>query len=185
MSLSSLIVQREVATIRQVEEALARQVLYGGDLVTNVLEVAQVPETVLVLLLAETLHIPAAPIGALPLPSAAARSLVPGELAIRRALFPLQLTGDTLFVAIAEPLEQDVKAELSFALGVQLEQRVAPLVRIREALAATYDAPLDRRMQRLIGRLAGVDPSGPNSLPPPARDRSTRGRAKGRKRGLA
>ena len=167
MSLSSLIVQREVATIRQVEEALARQVLYGGDLVTNVLEVAQVPETVLVLLLAETLHIPAAPIGALPLPSAAARSLVPGELAIRRALFPLQLTGDTLFVAIAEPLEQDVKAELSFALGVQLEQRVAPLVRIREALAATYDAPLDRRMQRLIGRLAGVDPSGPNSLPPP------------------
>jgi len=166
MSLSSLIVQREVATIRQVEEALARQVLYGGDLVTNVLEVAQVSESVLVQLLAETLHIPAAPIGALPLPSAAARALVPPDLAIRRALFPLHLTGDTLFVAIAEPLEQDVKAELSFALGVQLEQRIAPLVRIREALAAAYDAPLDRRMQRLIGRLAGIDTSGSGSFPP-------------------
>jgi hypothetical protein len=166
LSLSSLIVQREVATIRQVEEALARQVLYGGDLVTNVLEVAQVPESVLVLLLAETLHIPHAPIGALPLPSAAARALVPGDLAIRRSLFPLQLAGDTLFVAVAEPLEQYVKAELSFALGVQIEERVAPLVRIREALAATYDAPLDRRMQRLIGRLAGIDTSASNSLPP-------------------
>lgn len=166
LSLSSLIVQREVATIRQVEEALARQVLYGGDLVTNVLEVAQVPESVLVLLLAETLHIPHAPIGALPLPSSAARALVPGDLAIRRSLFPLQLAGDTLFVAVAEPLEQFVKAELSFALGVQIEERVAPLVRIREALAATYDAPLDRRMQRLIGRLAGVDTSASNSLPP-------------------
>jgi len=30
MSLSSLIVQREIATIRQVEEALARQVLYAA-----------------------------------------------------------------------------------------------------------------------------------------------------------
>ena len=41
MSLSSLIVQREIATIREVEEALARQVLYGGDLVTNLFEVTR------------------------------------------------------------------------------------------------------------------------------------------------
>ena len=44
MSLSSLIVQREIATIREVEEALARQVLYGGDLVTNLLEVSRLEE---------------------------------------------------------------------------------------------------------------------------------------------
>src|SRR5271169_4682505 len=80
MSLSSLIVQREVATIRQVEEALARQVLYGGDLVTNVLEVAQVPEEVLVPLLAETAHMPHAPLRALPPPSQAAHALVPTDL---------------------------------------------------------------------------------------------------------
>ena len=49
MSLSSLIVQREIATIRQVEEALARQVLYGGDLVTNILEVAKLDEAMLVM----------------------------------------------------------------------------------------------------------------------------------------
>jgi HEAT repeat protein len=166
MSLSSLIVQREVATIRQVEEALARQVLYGGDLVTNLLEVAEVPESVLVLLLAETLHIPNAPVGALPLPNAAARALVPAEVAIRRSFSPLQLTGDTLFVAVAEPLEQYVKAELSFALGVQIEERVAPLVRIREALAAAYDAPLDRRMERLIARLAKFDSAASTDRPP-------------------
>ncbi len=167
MSLSSLIVQREVATIRQVEEALARQVLYGGDLVTNVLEVADLPESVLVLLLAETLHIPHAPIGPLPVPSAAARALVPGELATRRSIFPLHLVGDTLFVAVAEPLEQYVKAELSFALGVQIEERVAPLVRIREALTATYDAPLERRMQRLVAKLSATGVIDPSSPPPP------------------
>ena len=38
-SLSSQLVEREIATMKQVEEALARQVLYGGDLATNLLEV--------------------------------------------------------------------------------------------------------------------------------------------------
>ena len=38
-SLSSLIVQRQVATIAEVEQAIARQVIHGGDLVTNLLEV--------------------------------------------------------------------------------------------------------------------------------------------------
>src|SRR5580658_1670959 len=123
MSLSSLIVQREVATIRQVEEALARQVLYGGDLVTNVLEVAQVPEQLLMPLVAETAHMPHAPLGALPPSTPEARSLVPQELAVRRSLFPLDLSsprdpgGAILTVAVAEPLEHDVLEELAFALG--------------------------------------------------------------------
>ena len=61
MSLSSLIVQREVATMRQVEEALARQVIYGGDFVTNLLEVARLDESLLTRLLAESMRLPAAP----------------------------------------------------------------------------------------------------------------------------
>ena len=36
--LSSAVVQRKLASLRDVEEALARQVLYGGDFVTNLLE---------------------------------------------------------------------------------------------------------------------------------------------------
>ena len=37
-TLSSLIVQRQIASMREVEEAIARQVLHGGDLLTNLLE---------------------------------------------------------------------------------------------------------------------------------------------------
>src|ERR1700722_10692136 len=112
MSLSSLIVQREVATIRQVEEALARQVLYGGDLVTNLLEVVQLPEDILVPLLSESLGMAHAPLGELPLPEARARSLVPAELATRRGLAPLAVADDKLVLAVAEPLPEDVVEEL-------------------------------------------------------------------------
>ena len=89
MSLSSLIVQREVATMRQVEEALARQVIYGGDLVTNLLEVARVDESVLIGLLAESMRIPPGPAGELPAAADAVRLLVPKEVAVERTVVPL------------------------------------------------------------------------------------------------
>ncbi len=174
MSLSSLIVQREVATMRQVEEALSRQVLYGGDLVTNLLEVAQLPENVLVPLLAESLGMPHAPPGELAAPDQRSRMLVPEELATRRALMPLRVEtsaglGDRLLLAVAEPLPDDVVDELAFALGMPIEQRIAPMVRIRQAISVWYGVPLERRMRRLVGRLGG-EATEPGSLPPLLRD---------------
>jgi hypothetical protein len=155
MSLSSLIVQREVATMRQVEEALARQVIYGGDLATNLLEVAPVNETALTQLIAEAMRLTPAPTGELPVAPERAR-LVPQEMAISRGIVPLQLDGEVLVLAVAEPIPAEVEERLMFALGVAIDQRVAPSVRIRQAIARLYGAPLDRRMQRLIARLSGL-----------------------------
>jgi hypothetical protein len=166
MSLSSLIVQREVATMRQVEEALARQVIYGGDLVTNLLEVARVDEAVLTGLLAESMRLSPAPAGELPAAPEAVRSLVPREVALERTVVPLAVEGDgKLVLAVAEPLPADLVEQLRFALGMTLEQRAAPAVRVQQAVAKAYGVPLERRMVRLIARLSG-DASGGNSLPP-------------------
>src|ERR1700723_2496962 len=101
MSLSSLIVQREIATIRQVEEALARQVLYGGDLVTNMLEVAKLDEATLTGLLAESFGMAAAPAGPLPIPSERARNLITAEMAAGRAMVPQSVENGTLVIAVA------------------------------------------------------------------------------------
>src|SRR5271154_873522 len=98
MSLSSLIVQREIATIRQVEEALARQVLYGGDLVTNILEVAKLDEATL------TMRLAAATLGPLPLPSERAKALVTADVASVRAIVPLAIENGVLVIAVPEPL---------------------------------------------------------------------------------
>ena len=51
-TLGASIVQRGIATVSDVEEALARQVMYGGDLATNLLELASVREEELTELLA-------------------------------------------------------------------------------------------------------------------------------------
>ena len=166
MSLSSLIVQREIATIRQVEEALARQVLYGGDLVTNLLEVTAVDEWQLATLAAEEAKLPPAPAGALKVPAKEVLELIPAELAVRRGLFPLSSAGEKIVVALSEPLGKDEEEQLAFAMGQQIEQVYALVVRVREALSSAYGAPLERRLEALIQRLAGQDARIPSSRPP-------------------
>src|SRR5579859_7795632 len=151
MSLSSLIVQREVATMRQVEEALARQVIYGGDLVTNLLEVAPVEEAVLTPLLAESMHLAAAPSGELAPPSEAVRSLIPAEVAVQQSIVPLEADAAQLILAVVEPIPSDVRDQLAFALGMRIEEVAAPAVRVWQAVSRAYGVQLDRRMQRLIG----------------------------------
>lgn len=155
MHLSSLIVQREIATIREVEEALARQVLYGGDLVTNLLEVSDVREASLMSVVAEVLGLPPAPTGELPKPGEDAQRLIAAEVAGGHNLTPLSVDRHGLVVAVAEPLSAEVEQELAFALAVPIAQRVAPLVRIRQALQRDYGIPLDRRFHRLLSRLLG------------------------------
>ncbi len=166
MSLSYLIVQREVATIREVEEALARQVIYGGDLLTNLLEVARLDEGVLTAILAAEHGLDVGPTGEIPAPTEAARAIFPREMAIARSIAPIAIENDRLVDAEAERLPGEVTEQLAFTLGVAVEQRAALLVRVRQAITAAYGVPLERRMDRLVARLGGAPSSFTGSTPP-------------------
>ncbi len=156
--------------MRAVEDAIARQVFHGGDLATNLLEVAVLREDVLMPLVAESFGLePAAP-GRLAPPSPDVLRLVPGDLALRHGMYPLALRDRALVVAVAEPLPAAVEDDLGFALDLAIRQVVAPLVRVRQAIAESYGIPLDRRHLRLVAKLDGkADPS-PSAAPPPDRD---------------
>ncbi len=154
-SLSSLIVQRQVATIAEVEQAISRQVIHGGDLVTNLLEVTPGCEFPLTHVLAESLGIPSVPPGRMPAPSNEVLDIVPVEMALRYGIFPLRLSGKTLVVATGEKLNSAVMNDLAYMLGLDLAQVAAPLIRIREGIAAHYGVPLEPRQLRLVQRLDG------------------------------
>jgi hypothetical protein len=47
-ALTSLLVRDDVVSVRQIEDALERQVLEGGELDTALLELSDVPENVLI-----------------------------------------------------------------------------------------------------------------------------------------
>src|SRR6478735_8178683 len=164
-SLSSSIVNQQVATVRDVEEALSRQSLYGGDLITNLLELAAVSEERLGRVLAECHDLEPAPPGELPVAPEYVRRLVPADVAQRFALYPLEEREGTLTLAVAEPLPNEAEQDLSFSLGSKIVQKVALLVRVRQAISRDYGSPLDRRSLRVLARLSGRPDPSPSSIP--------------------
>src|SRR5688572_28709845 len=164
-TLSSNIVKREVASPKDVELALARQSLHGGDLVTNLLEVAHLNEERLLRTIAESLGLEAAPAGELPPTGDGLLRLVPSDLARRHGFFPLSEADGSLVVAVSEPLGGDAESDLEFSLGLKLVQKAATLVRVKQALARDYGVPLDRRSARVVARLDGKPDPSP-SVPP-------------------
>ena len=168
-SLSSLVAARGVATMAEVEEAITRQVLHGGDLVTSLLEILdRTKEPQLTGVLAE--HLLLAPTFS-PLPPASPEllRLLPADLARRHTIYPIAYTQRSLTVAVWELLPEEALGDLSFVLGRSIVQAAAPAVRIREALLRDYAIPLDRRLLRLLARLDGQRDPSPSSLPPPRR----------------
>jgi hypothetical protein len=166
-TLSSSIVKHNVASVRDVEEALARQAMYGGDLVTNLLELSAVSEAELARLLAESHEIGAAPAGELPASSHDVLRLVPKDLARRFGLYPLEQNGDALLVAVSEPLPSEVESDLGFSLGLRIEQCIALAVRVQQALARDYGLSLEQRAERILAKLAGRPDPNPSVAPGP------------------
>jgi hypothetical protein len=166
-TLSSSIVKHDVASVRDVEEALARQAMYGGDLVTNLLELSALSEAALAKTLTDTYELDAAPAGELPESGLEVLRLVPRDLARRFVLYPLGREGDSLVVAVAEPLPSEVESDLAFSLGLRIQQRVGLAVRIHQALARDYSLSLEPRAARILAKLSGLPDPNPSRYPAP------------------
>ncbi len=172
--LSSSIVKHQLASMEQVEEALARQAAYGGDLLTNLLELQSLSEARLSEALAESFGLEAAQVGELTRSPEHVRRLVPADVAQRFACYPIEEQGGILVLAVSEPLPAEVENDLGFGLGVTIVQQVAPLVRVRQAVARDYGQPLDERTARALARLEGRASTSPSAPPPGDHDRAER-----------
>ncbi len=166
-NLQSLLIERGVATMRQIEEAMAKQVLYGGDLASHVLEqVGPGAEEALLSAHGAFHGLTPATAGPLPPSSPRAAQVVATELALRHLFYPLSLDETGLRVAVAAPLPEEVEGDLFFVLSVPPRQMITSRIRVRQALARDFGLPLEPREQRLLSRLEGR-PKSPSTVPPP------------------
>jgi hypothetical protein len=157
--------QRGIASAREMSEALARCQLHGGDLTTSLLQFVSADEAALSAAVSECYGLPAVNVGLLAAPDEDALHLLPREVAERYCCFPIDANTTRLVLAVAHPLAPALKEELSFALGVNIEERVALEVRIRQAISRYYGLPLSARNQRGIARLDGDIDSAPLETP--------------------
>ncbi|HKP57273.1 MAG TPA: hypothetical protein VJV78_11160, partial [Polyangiales bacterium] len=157
-ALTSLLVRDEVVSVRQIEDAIARQVLEGGELDTALLELDAVPENVLNAYRAASYRLPAVARDEVMSVSAATLSLITEGQAQRLRIIPITHDATTLVVASAQPLPEAEREGLSEAIGMRIESCVCCEIRIEAALAHHYGAVLSPRLSRLAERVEQLEP---------------------------
>ncbi|MFN7133140.1 MAG: hypothetical protein ACK4N5_13760, partial [Myxococcales bacterium] len=164
--LGSLLVQKQLVTPAQVEEALKLQVIYGGRLGTNLIELGYLDIEALATVLGEQRRTPVATIAELDAATQATLDLLPAALAEKHLAFPLRVDRRTLHVAMASPFDFEAVDGLGFSTGYRIVPRICPELRLLFYLEKRYGLERKARYIRLAdspmpGRPAGPAPAAP------------------------
>lgn len=170
MGVREALLQARIASASQIDEALARQQLYGSDIVTNLLELVDLDEGVVQRALSGAYGMPLAPTGELPYAAGAAIELVPRSVASELGVYPYRLDEGVLTLVSSGPLSERATVDLGFALKVQLRALFAVAPRVKQAIARDYAFALDRRTQKALAKLDRASRRMSTEAPPPMQD---------------
>jgi hypothetical protein len=124
------LLERGVLTRPQLVDATQAQVIFGGRLGTNLVDLGYLEIDELERHLGELLGIPVAPSEWLERPEPAALKKVSADLATRHGIFPLALEKQTLHLAMADPRNPDQIDDSAFATGLRIRPYVVSELRL-------------------------------------------------------
>jgi hypothetical protein len=156
--LGEVLVHLGACSARDVEDALQNQVILGGTIGTNLLEMGAVTEAQLAAALTQVHGLPSLH-GEIAVDPDAAR-LVTRELVERTEVVPLRLEGRRLVVLVANPAALQAFDEVAFATGKQLVPFVAAEVRVWGLMRQIYG--IDRQLRGIE-----IEPEAPRKRPGP------------------
>ncbi len=161
--LAQLLLREELAPVREVEDALKRQVIEGGSLDTLLLEAGAIEEEPLLNALGRAYGLPAAgrdDINTIPphIPR-----LFPLPFAETYHLVPYRLEGAQLGVLVNRPADAQLFARIRDRLSLTVEPTVTTEVRLHHAMARLYNTELQPRYRALLAKLDG--PTALQTLP--------------------
>jgi hypothetical protein len=159
--LSSLLVSDGVVSVKRMEHAFQRQVIYGGSLDTILLEMGIVPEERLVQYLSKATGLPPATREETEVSDPSAVERCPVDLAKIYRVVPLCFADGALRILVQDPVEMAVLEELANELEVPVQPLVAPEYRFHMVFTRVYGGTADARYETLARRAGESKPSQP------------------------
>lgn len=156
VKIGELLVQNGLITDEQLEEALQAQLVFGGRLGTNLVELGYISTATLAEFLSKQLHMPALSPSALEKVPKAALEAIPPEKAAKYMMFPLSLEKRVLKLAMADPTDLDAVDEIAFSTGYRITTIVAPELLVMYALEKFYDVKRESRFVRIAESMKDV-----------------------------
>jgi len=136
--LGQMLVDEGVLSKQQLQEAVYNQVIFGGRLGTNLLELGFLDEESLARYLARQHRVKTVKLSDLAGISPVVIKIIPKKLAERYQVVPIRLDGNKLYVVMSDPSQMGAISELSFVTGKVIVPLVLPEVRIFELLNQYY-----------------------------------------------
>jgi len=159
--LGELLVARGKLTGEQLQKALQAQMIWGGHLGTNLIELGYLTEDELGEILAEAHSVRYAPYDMLQEIPSSILSSIPRGLVEKYKIIPFRFDGKKLHLVMLTPQDLMALDEVSFATGFQLIPYVTPEIRLFQILEKYYSIPRAKRYITLSRELAlrGLDKS--------------------------
>jgi len=159
MRLGTLLLRDAVIGLSQLEEALKAQILYGGRLGTNLVELGLIDLDTLGLYLAKVHGVPVATQARMEAADPGTVTRLGRELAERHGAFPLgpePLRPETIAIAMADPRQPDRIGDIQRQLGTTIAPYAAAELRILYYLERHYQ--IERRPRFLRPADANAPP---------------------------
>lgn len=168
MKVGELLVGEGLITPIELEEALKCQVIFGGRLGTNLIELGLLDEEELARTLSRKLGLPwVDPPELLMEVPPDVLALIPADFAERYKVIPLRFENRRLTLAMLNPSDLRAVEEISFATGLIIRPVIAPEVRLLLALEKHYDIPRKIRYVPVTRMLRSRRKSPPSPEPSP------------------
>ncbi len=139
--IGEVLVDKGLITPVQLEQSIKAQLIFGGHLGTNLIELGYVEESALGETLAETFRVGYATFEMLHNIPQHVIQVVPEEMAEKHRVIPLRQEDKTLHLAMIDPRNLSALDEISFMTGCRIVPWVAPEIRLFQALEKYYDLP--------------------------------------------
>ncbi len=147
--LGELLIKAGLVTQKQIEEALQLQKTNGGKLGYNLVKLGHVKEEDITSLLSEQYGVPAIHLEHFEIDESILKH-IPSDVAQKYLLIPIERTGATLTVAMADPSNVFALDDVRFITGYQVEPVVAAEASIREAISKYYGSSHDIQLKEVM-----------------------------------
>ena len=145
MKLGEMLVNEKIITPEDLDETLKCQVIFGGRLGTNLIEMGFINEDQLASFLSQKLGVPCTTPEQLDNIPASTLRLIPSELVRKYMAIPIALNKKRLTLAMADPTNLPAIDEISFMTGYIISPLVAPELRLVLCMENYYGIKRDLR----------------------------------------
>ena len=133
IKIGDMLVKAGIINETQLDEALKQQVVFGGKLGTNLLELGFIDEEALAFFLSEKLGVPYVHPSQFENVPDEILNLIPKNIVEKNKVFPIEIRKRRLFLVMPDPTDINLIDELSFMINMSIQPVIAPEIFVVKA----------------------------------------------------